>query len=118
MPKDQMGVWGRLRLEPVRHPLGEQFNPRLLPRTFSSWRRRRHYGAADSTNAIVDGASVLFDVIVTCEVEGLAHALNVSLRKERSNVVLKACRFRHLRLTNIGLYGRRGFVRESKLPFC
>jgi hypothetical protein len=67
----------------------------LLPGTFTSWWWWRHYGAADSTNAIVDGASVLFDVIVTPQVEGFAHALNVSLCKERANVHLKARRFRH-----------------------
>jgi hypothetical protein len=38
---------------------------------------------------------MLFDLIVTSQVERLAHALNVSLRKERSNVHLKARRFRH-----------------------
>jgi hypothetical protein len=84
-----------LRLKPVRHPLGEQFNPRLLPRTFPSWWRGRHNGAADSTNAIVDGGSVLLDVIVASQVERLAHALNVSLRKERADIYLKARRFRH-----------------------
>jgi hypothetical protein len=49
----------------------------------------------DSTNAIVDGPSVLFNVIVTSQVERLAHALNVPLRKERANVHLIARRFRH-----------------------
>jgi hypothetical protein len=67
----------------------------LRPRTFSFWWWGRHYDAADSTDAIVDGASVLFDVIVTSQVERLAHALNISLRKERANVHLKARRFRH-----------------------
>jgi hypothetical protein len=67
----------------------------LLPGTFSFWGWGRHYGAADSTNAIVDGASVLFDVIVTSQVERLAHALNVSLRKERPDVHFKARRFHH-----------------------
>ena len=38
---------------------------------------------------------MLFDVIVTSQVERLAHALNVSLRKQRANVHLKARRFRH-----------------------
>jgi hypothetical protein len=33
--------------------------------------------------------------------------LNVPLRKERANVHLKAGRFRHLRLTGVGLYGNR-----------
>jgi hypothetical protein len=67
----------------------------LRPRTFSFWWWGRHYRAADSTNAIVDGASVLFDVIVTSQVERLAHALNVPFGKERANVYLKARRFRH-----------------------
>jgi hypothetical protein len=67
----------------------------LLPRTFSFGWWGRHYGAADSTNAIVDGASVLLNVIVTSQVERLAPALNVSLRKERADVHLKARRFRH-----------------------
>jgi hypothetical protein len=85
----------KLRREPIRHPLGEQFNLRLRPRTFSSWWWGRHYGAADSTNTIVDGGSVLFNVIVTSQVEGFAHALNVSFRKQRANIHLKARRFRH-----------------------
>jgi hypothetical protein len=38
---------------------------------------------------------VLFDVIVTSQVERLAHALNISFRKERANVHLKARRFHH-----------------------
>ena len=62
---------------------------------FSSWRRWRHYRAADSANAIVDCVSVLFDVIVTSQVERLAHTLNVSFCKERPNVHLKARRFHH-----------------------
>jgi hypothetical protein len=67
----------------------------LRPRTFSSWWWGRHYGAADPANAIVDGASVFFDVIVTRQVECLDHALNISPRKERANVRLKARRFHH-----------------------
>jgi hypothetical protein len=62
----------------------------------------RHHGAADSTNAIVDGGSVLFDVVVTSQVERLAHALNVALRKEWANVRLEAGLFCHARLTGIG----------------
>ena len=38
---------------------------------------------------------MLFNVIVISQVERLAHALNVPLRKERANVHLKARRFRH-----------------------
>jgi hypothetical protein len=38
---------------------------------------------------------VLFDVIVTSQVERLAHGLNVSFRKEWAKVRLKARRFRH-----------------------
>jgi hypothetical protein len=86
---------GRLRLEPVRHPLREQFNSRLLPGTFPSWWRWRHYGSADSTNAIVNGDGMLLNVIVTRQVKCLAHALNVSLRKERANIFLKTRRCSH-----------------------
>jgi hypothetical protein len=90
----------------------------LLPGTFSFWWWRRHYGAADSTNAIVDGASVLFDVIVTSQVERLAHALNVSLRKERANVHLKARGFRHCASSQVLDYTdvAVSFV-NPKLPF-
>ena len=38
---------------------------------------------------------MLFDVIVTVQIEALPHAFNVSFRKERQNVRLKARRFRH-----------------------
>jgi hypothetical protein len=67
----------------------------LLPGTLSSWWWGRHYRAADATNAIVNGASVLFNVIVTSQVERLAHTFNVSLCEERANIHLKARRFRH-----------------------
>src|SRR5271156_5499862 len=39
---------GRLRLVAVRHPLCEEVDARLRPRTFPSWRRGRHYHATDS----------------------------------------------------------------------
>src|SRR5580700_6858724 len=87
IPKSDRSIpWGLrdgLRLKAVRHPFSEEFNARLRPRTFSSWRWRRHYCAADSPNAIIDGSSVLFDVIVTFQVETLLHALNVPFGKER-----------------------------------
>jgi hypothetical protein len=67
----------------------------LRPRTFSIWGWGRHYRSADSPDAIVDGSSVLLDVIVTSQVERLAHASNVPFRKERADVSLKARRFRH-----------------------
>jgi hypothetical protein len=38
---------------------------------------------------------MVLDVIVTSQVERLAHALNVPLRKERADVHLKARSFRH-----------------------
>jgi hypothetical protein len=89
----------------------------LRPRTFSIWGWGRHYRSANSPDAIVDSGSVLFDVIVTSQVERLAHALNVSLRKERANVRLKARRFRHcasqvLDYTDVAV----SFV-NPKLPF-
>ena len=46
---------------------------------------------------------MLFNVIATSQVERLAHALNVALRKERANVRLEAGRFCHVRLTCVGL---------------
>jgi hypothetical protein len=67
----------------------------LLPRTFTFWWWWRHYRAPDSLNAIVYGGCVLFDVIVTSQIERLAHALKVPFREERANVRLKAGRFRH-----------------------
>jgi hypothetical protein len=45
---------------------------------------------------------VRFDVIIACQVEALDHALNVSLRKKRANVGLKARQFRHWHLTLSG----------------
>jgi hypothetical protein len=38
---------------------------------------------------------VHLDVIITSQVERFAHAANVSLRKKRANVLLKARRFHH-----------------------
>jgi hypothetical protein len=43
----------------------------------------------------VDRGSVRFDFIIARQVEPLDHALNVSIRKKRANVCLKARRFRH-----------------------
>jgi hypothetical protein len=65
----------------------------------------------------VDGASVLFDVIVTSQVERLAHALNVSLRKERPNVRLKARRFRHCASQLLDYTDAAVPFVDPKLPF-
>jgi hypothetical protein len=93
--KQPCGLGSRLRREAVGHPLGEKFDARLRPGTFASWRRGRHYCAADCPDAIVDGGGVFFDVIVTCQIERRAHAFDVSVGKERANVFLKARRYRH-----------------------
>jgi hypothetical protein len=82
-------------LVPVRHPFGEELNPGLRPGTFSSRRRGRHYGPADATNPVVDGRGVCFHVVVICEIERLAHGVNIPLCEERANVRLKARLCRH-----------------------
>jgi hypothetical protein len=89
----------------------------LLPKTLSSGWWVRHYGATDSTNTIVDGASVLSDVIATSQVERLAHALNVSLRKERANIHLKARRFRHCASQVLGYVDVAVSFVNPRLPF-
>jgi hypothetical protein len=44
----------------VRHPLGEEVDARLRPRTLASWRRRRHDCTSDAANAVVDRGRVGF----------------------------------------------------------
>ena len=83
------------RLVPVRDPLSEELNPGLRPGTFSSRRRGRHDGPADATNPVVDGRGVCFHVVIICEIERLAHGVNVMFREERANVRLKARLCRH-----------------------
>jgi len=67
----------------------------LGPRTFTFWWWWRHYRAADSPNAVVDGGCVGLHLIITRQVKPLDHALNVSFRKKRANVRSKARRFSH-----------------------
>jgi hypothetical protein len=90
-----LGNQDRLRGTPIRHPLGKKFNARLGPRAFSSWRRGRHYRATDSPNAVVDGRRVRLNIIMTRQVERLAHGVDVSVRKKRPNVRFKTRWFRH-----------------------
>jgi len=85
----------------------------LLPRSFTSSWWGRHYRAADSTKAIVDGASVLFDVIVTAQVERFAHALNVAFGKKTDEYPLENSSVSSSFLTFIGLYVRG--ARASRL---
>jgi hypothetical protein len=82
-------------LVPIRHPFGEELNPGLRPRTFSSWRRGRHDGSADAANPVVDGRGMRFHIVIICEIERLGHGVNVQFREERANVGLKACLFSH-----------------------
>ena len=74
----------------VRHPFGEEVNPGLRPGTFASGWRRRHNGPTDSPNAVVDGGRVGFHIGITCEIEGLAHSVNIFVGEKRPNVRLKA----------------------------
>jgi hypothetical protein len=79
-----------LRLVPIRHPFCEYLNARWRPRTFSSRWRGRHHGPTDASNAVIDCAGMRLYVVVTSEVERLAHRMNVSFRKQRANIGLKA----------------------------
>jgi hypothetical protein len=84
-----------LRLVPIRHPFCEYLNSRWRPRTFSSRWRGRHDGPTDASNAVIDCAGMRLYVVVTSEVERLAHRLNVSFRKQWANIGLKARRVGH-----------------------
>jgi len=79
-----------LWLVPVRYPFGKEINPGLRPGAFSSRRRWWHDGPADPANPVVDGGGVRFHVVIICEIEGLAHRVDVAFREERENVGLKA----------------------------
>jgi len=50
---------------------------------------------ADAANAVVDCRRMRFDVVVACQVEGLAHRPNVSISKQWANVGLIARQSRH-----------------------
>jgi|SRR5580704_15537444 hypothetical protein len=84
-----------LRLVSVRHPFGEELNLGLGPRTRSSRWWRRHDGAADATNTVVNGGSVRLYVVITSKIKCLAHSVNISFREEWANVGLKARQFSH-----------------------
>jgi hypothetical protein len=66
-------------------------NAGLRPWASAPWRRRRHDGATNSTNAVINSGCVSFDFIIARQVEPLYHPLNVSLSKKRTNIGLKAC---------------------------
>ena len=61
---------------------------------------------------------MLFDVIVTSQVERLSHALNVALRKERANVRLEARRFRHRASQVLGSFGHNKMVCTIGRWYC
>src|ERR1700722_20420198 len=77
---------GPLRWTAVGHPFSEQINAGLRPWAFAPWRRRRHDGATNSTNAVINSSCVSFDFIIARQVEPLYHPLNVSLSKKRANI--------------------------------
>src|ERR1700721_952726 len=91
LPPTTAIVAGPLRWTAVGHPFSEQINAGLRPWAFAPWRRRRHYGATNSTNAVINSSCVSFDFIIARQVEPLYHPLNVSLSKKRANIGLKAC---------------------------
>jgi hypothetical protein len=86
---------------PVTHPFSEEFNSRLRPRTLASRRWRRHHGPTDSPDAVVNDGGVRFYVLITCQIKRLTHRANVSVRKERANVRLKARQFGHKHLIQV-----------------
>ena len=59
---------------------------------------------------------MVFDLIVTFQVEPLLHAFNVSLRKERPNVRLKARRFRHCASQALDITHVAVFLVNLRLP--
>ena len=85
----------RLSLVAVCNPFGEEIDAGLRPGTFPSRRRRRHDGAANPANAIEDRRRMGLYIIVTCQVERLAHPLNIPLRKKRPDVGLEAGQIAH-----------------------
>jgi hypothetical protein len=49
---------------------------------------------ADSANASVDRLCVFFNVFVVCEIERLAHRMNVAIcKQQRAYVRFKTCQF-------------------------
>ena len=82
---------GPLRWTAVSHPFSEQINAGLRPWAFAPWRRRRHDGATNPTNAVINSSGVSFDFIIARQVKPFYHPLNVPLSKKRANISLKAC---------------------------
>src|SRR5580698_932641 len=79
----------------VRHPFAEQIDASLLPGTFSFRWWWRHDSAANPTNPIEDRGRMSLHVIITRQVECLAHPLNILVRKKRPDVSCEAGQLAH-----------------------
>src|ERR1700679_3980274 len=84
-----------LRFVTVSHPPSKELNAILGPGDLSSWRGRRHHGAANAANAVVDDRCMRLDVLVACQVERLTHRPNVPFSEQWANVGLIARRSWH-----------------------
>ena len=85
----------RLSLVAVCYPFGEEIDAGLRPGSFPSRRRRWHDIAANPANPVEDRRRMGLYIIVTRQVERLAHPLNIPLRKKRPDVSLEAGQIAH-----------------------
>lgn len=105
----------------ICHPFCKYLNSRRRPRTFSPRWRGRHHGPTDTSNAVIDCAGMRLYVVVTSEVERLAHRANVLFRKQRANIGLKARWVGHtpsqlgILQTVLQLHHRFG---PTTMPYC
>ena len=100
--RDEDGERGALPESPdpltrttVRYPFSEEIDASLLPRTFAFRWERRHDSAANPANPVEDGGRMSLYVIITRQVERLAHRLNISLRKKWPDVGFEAGQLAH-----------------------
>src|SRR5208282_1765112 len=85
----------RLRLKAVRHPVAKEIYASLRPGAFSTRRWRWHDCAANPTNPVEDRSRMFPYVVVTSQVECLAHRLNIPVRKKRPDVSFVAGQLDH-----------------------
>src|SRR5580700_10259059 len=79
----------------VRHPFAEKIDASLFPGTLSLRWWRGHDSATNPTNPIEDRGRMSLYVIITRQVECLAHPLNVLVRKKRTDVSFEAGQLAH-----------------------
>src|SRR5277367_5924425 len=92
-PPSQWGLASRRAA--IRNPAAEQFDVRLRPGAVAKRRGRRHHSATNSADPVVDGPRAGFHRLVVGKVERPAHALNVALGEQRTDVDLEACLVAH-----------------------